>query len=41
MPSAYSEREKEKGPASQKDIASVMATLATRQAENSGARLQQ
>ena len=38
MPSAYSEREKDKSPASQKDLASVMATLATRQAENSGTR---
>ncbi len=38
MPSAYSEREKDKSPDSQKDLASVMATLATRQAENSGTR---
>ena len=38
MPSAYSEREKDKSPGSQKDLASVMATLATRQAENSGTR---
>src|SRR5713101_7297320 len=38
MPSAYSEREKAKGAGSQKDLASVMATLASRQAENSGTR---
>src|SRR6266851_2822189 len=38
MPSAYSEREKDKGAHSQKDLASVMATLASRQAETSGTR---
>ena len=38
MPSAYEEREKDKNSASQRELASVVATLAGRQAENSGTR---
>src|SRR6266545_4921619 len=37
MPSAY-DRDKDKSPGSQRDIASVMAALASRQAENAGGR---
>ncbi|HZN30203.1 MAG TPA: flagellar motor switch protein FliG [Xanthobacteraceae bacterium] len=38
MPSAYEEREKDKNSASQRELASMVATLAGRQAENSGTR---
>jgi flagellar motor switch protein FliG len=38
MPSAYEEREKDKNSASQRELASVVATLTGRQAENSGTR---
>ena len=39
MPSAYEEREKDKSAGSQREIASVMAALAGRQAENTGRKL--